>query len=185
MSGRLSPKKAITALAVVPVVMMATVALSGCAGGPDENEPGTTPPPAAPTGTPAETPSADASGAVPDAAGTPIVLEIAGQEIRGRLDASPTATSLVAQLPLTLVFADHGGQEKYAELPAPLDLTGAPQSSDAQPLQIGYYVPDQRLILYYAFVGTFSGIVPIGSYDSADAIEEENDDFTITIREAD
>src|SRR3954454_9446033 len=48
-----------------------------------------------------------------------------------------------------LSFRDYAGQEKVAELPAPLNLDGAPKGSDAAPLTIGYYVPDQRLVLYY------------------------------------
>ena len=92
---------------------------------------------------------------------------------------------MAAQLPLTLTFDDHGGQEKFAELPEALDLTGAPQRSDARPLQIGYYAPDQRLILYYAYVGSFSGIVPIGSYESSTSVESQTEEFTVAIREAD
>lgn len=164
-------------VAVAPLVMMTAVALSGCAGGPDGGESSARPAPAIPT-------SAPTGGIPPTSTGTPIVLEIDGQEIAGRLDDSPTAESLASRLPLTLTFGDHGGQEKFVELPEPLDLTGAPQRSDARPLQIGYYAPDQRLILYYAYVGTFSGIVPIGSYDSAAAIEGQSEAFTVTIREA-
>ena len=164
-------------VAVAPLVMMTAVALSGCAGGPDGGESSARPAPAIPT-------SAPTGGIPPTSTGTPIVLEIDGQEIAGRLDDSPTAESLASRLPLTLTFDDHGGQEKFVELPEPLDLTGAPRRSDARPLQIGYYAPDQRLILYYAYVGTFSGIVPIGSYDSAAAIEGQSEAFTVTIREA-
>jgi hypothetical protein len=173
-------------VAVAPLVMMTAVALSGCAGGPVDGESSARPAPVVPTTAPTERPSsAPTRGVAPASTGTPIVVEIDGQEIAGRLDDSPTAASLASRLPLTLTFDDHGGQEKYAELPEALDLTGAPQRSDAQPLQIGYYAPDQRLILYYAYVGTFSGIVPIGSYGSADAIQRQNEEFTVTIRQAD
>lgn len=171
--------------AVAPIVVMTAVALSGCAGGADDGESTARPAPVVPSAAPTGGPSAAPTGGVsPASTGTPIVLEIDGREIAGRLDDSPTSASLASRLPLTLTFDDHGGQEKYAELPEPLDLTGAPQRSDARPLQIGYYAPDQRLILYYAYVGTFSGIVPIGSYDGADAILSRNEAFTVTIREA-
>jgi len=163
---------------------MMTAALSGCVGGPERAEPEARPTPAAPSGSPPARPSGGPAEALPGISGTPVVLEIEGQEIAGWLDGSPTAVSLAAQLPLTLSFDDHGGQEKYAELPMPLDLTGAPQRSDAEPLQIGYYVPDQRLILYYAYVGTFPGIVPIGSYGSSATIQDRTEEFSVTIREA-
>jgi hypothetical protein len=118
-------------------------------------------------------------------AGTPVALEFAGHEIAGELDNSATSLSLLAQLPLTLSFRDYGGQEKIAEIPVPLDLTGAPAGSDAAPLTVGYHVPDQRLILYYAHVGYFDGIVPIGTYEDTGAVERQSGDFTLTLRESD
>ena len=111
----------------------------------------------------------------------PIVLEFDGWQIAGELDGSPTAASLLAQLPLTLTFGDYGGVEKFAELPEPLNLDGAPEGSAAAPLTIGYYVPDQRLILYYDSVGFFNGIVPIGTYEDSAAIEDQHDELTVTI----
>ena len=84
-----------------------------------------------------------------------------------------------------MAFRDHGGQEKLAQLPAPLDLEGAPQGSEAAPLTIGYYAPDQSLVLYYRHVGYFNGIVPIGTFQNAAAIENQVDGFSATIRKAD
>ena len=165
--------------------LMAAVTLSGCAGGADDIGSSVPPSATAPSATPSESGASGPAEGAPASTTTPIVLEIDGQEIAGELDDSPAAASLAAQLPLTLAFDDHGGQEKYAELPEPLDLTGAPQRSDAQPLQIGYYVPDQRLILYYAYVGTFAGIVPIGSYENADPVVRHTEEFTVSIRKAD
>ena len=120
----------------------------------------------------------------PTPATTRIVIELDGQNIAGELDDSATSASLLAQLPLTLSFRDHGGQEKISELPAPLDLDGAPEGSDAAPLTIGYYIPEQSLVLYYHHVGYFAGIVPIGTYENSDAVENRTDDFTVTIRKA-
>jgi hypothetical protein len=116
---------------------------------------------------------------------TPIVIELQGKRIAGELDGSATSASLLAQLPLTLAFRDHGGQEKLAQLPAPLDLKGAPRGSEARPLTIGYYAPDQSLVLYYRHVGYFNGIVPIGTYENTDAVENQVDGFAATIRKAD
>ena len=117
--------------------------------------------------------------------GTPVTLEIEGRGINGHLDGSATSRSLVAQLPLTLTFRDFGGQEKVTELPAPLSLDGAPDRSGADPLTIGYYSPDQRLILYYDHVGSFAGIVPIGTFEDLDAVRNHDGEFTVTIRPAD
>jgi hypothetical protein len=111
-------------------------------------------------------------------------MEINGEQVAGKLDGSAASSSLISQLPLALTFRDYGEQEKLAALPQPLDLAGAPEGSDAAPLTIGYYVPGQQLVLYYAEVGYFAGIVPIGTFENADAIESQPDGFTLTIRQA-
>ncbi len=113
------------------------------------------------------------------------MLDLDGTAISGRLDDSAASTSLLGRLPLTLPFRDVGGQEKVAELPEPLDLDGAPAGSNADPGMIGYYVPDQRLILYYDQVGYYAGIVPLGTFDDVPAIEGLMDGSLVTIRAGD
>lgn len=132
---------------------------------------------------PAPQSSAKPASQSPSAA-TPIVIELPGQSVAGELDGSAASASLLAQLSLTLEFRDHSGQEKLAPLPAPLDLGDAPAGSDAAPLTIGYYAPAQSLVLYYRQVGYFSGIVPLGTYQDADALQNQADGFTATIRSA-
>ncbi|WP_306902473.1 cyclophilin-like fold protein [Arthrobacter pascens] len=85
------------------------------------------------------------------------------------------------QLPLTLTFKDHGDQEKIAGLPTPLALEGMPAGSDAAPLTIGYYAPEQALVLYYKYVGRFNGIVPIGTFEDLAAIRDQAYGFTATL----
>lgn len=150
------------------MVLIATaIAMAGCTGNPRGNT-DTRPPSTGSTASPA----------------TPIVIELQGQRIAGELDGSATSASLLAQLPLTLAFRDHGGQEKLSHLPAPLDLEGAPEGSDAAPLTLGYYAPDQSLVLYYRHVGYFAGIAPIGTYENTDVIETQVEGFAATIRKA-
>lgn len=175
----LSLQKALRPSLVAPaLVMIATaVAMAGCSYNPGGSA-GTRPPsPASPASGPAPAPTARPTT-------TPITIELRDRRIAGELDGSATSASLLAQLPLTLTFRDHGGQEKLAQLPAPLDLAGAPKGSEAATLTIGYYAPDQSLVLYYRHVGYFNGIVPIGTYDNADAIENQADGFSATIRKA-
>jgi hypothetical protein len=117
-------------------------------------------------------------------ASTAIVIVVDGREIAGELDASAASASLVALLPLTLSFRDYGGQEKIADLPAPLDLEGAAPGSDAAPRTIGYYAPSRALVLYYDHVGYFPGIVPLGTFRNAEAIVSQTSDFSATIRSA-
>lgn len=163
---------------MVPAMVLIAVAVAGCSytpGGSAASRP-TSP------GSPAE--HATAAPAATSTT-TPIVIELQGQRIAGELDGSATSASLLAQLPLQLTFRDHGGQEKLAQLPAALDLTGTPEGSEAAPLTIGYYAPDHSLVLYYRHVGYFTGIVPIGSYENTAAIENQVDGITATIRKAD
>lgn len=116
---------------------------------------------------------------------TAIVLEIDGVEIPGRLEGGATSASLLARLPRTLPFRDMGGQEKLADLGEALDLLGAPSRSDTQPRTIGYYGPTRNLVLYYEYVGTFSGIVPFGSFDDLGPVEDLADGTPVTLRRAD
>lgn len=178
--NRYSPGKALRPGVVAPaLVLIATaIAMAGCTGSPGGSADTRPPSPGSTAVDPTAAPTATSTT-------TPIVIELQGQRIAGELDGSATSTLLLAQLPLTLAFRDHGGQEKLSQLPAPLDLEGAPEGSEAAPLTVGYYAPDQSLVLYYRHVGYFDGIVPIGTYENTDAIENQPDGFTVTIRKAD
>lgn len=111
----------------------------------------------------------------PPADGTSITIAIEGRTLSGSLLENAPASVLVAQLPLTLSFSDYGGQEKIATLPAPLDLTGAPDRAAAPAGTIGYYAPDQGLVLYYDSVGAYPGIVPLGVFDDVEALRDASD----------
>jgi hypothetical protein len=176
-NNKLSLTGALRTAAAIPAVVLIALALAGCTGGPSESGATSSPAPAASSTEPGPTQT-------PGSATTPIVMEIDGQTIAGEIDDSATSRSLLAQLPLTLGFDDFGGHEKFAELPEPLDLAGAPAGSDAEPSTIGYYVPDQRLILYYDHVAYYEGIVPIGTYENADAVRNQTTPFDVTIRAA-
>lgn len=177
-TDKVAPKEALRPGVLVPAIVVIAVALAGCTYSPAGDADPRSPSP----GTPAADPAATRT---PTSATTPIVIELDGQKIAGELDSSPASASLLAQLPLTLSFRDHGGQEKISELPAPLDLDGAPKGSDAAPLAIGYYVPEQSLVLYYEHVGYFNGIVPLGTYENSAAVRNQPDGFTVTIRKPD
>lgn len=103
---------------------------------------------------------------------TPIVITLGGTTVRGVLENTAATASLLAQLPLELSFQDFGDQEKIAELPSPLSLDGMPPGGSAVPGTIGYYAPDQALVLYYESVGYFNGIIPIGTFDDVAAVRD-------------
>jgi hypothetical protein len=145
------------------------------------------------TPSPPETSSAPAGSSQPSpgpssasaAEGTPITIRIDGETLTGTLSDNAAARSLIGQLPLTLSFSDRGGQEKIAELPGPLSLGGVPAGDDATPLTIGYYAPDQALVLYYEPVGYFPGIVRIGSFEDLALIRDRKGGFTARLAPAD
>lgn len=167
-------------IGTIPAVL--ALFLTGCSSAASENPSGAP----APSASTAPDPVAPNTGSsAPAATSTAVVLELNGQQMTGELDDSATAASLIDLLPLTLPFRDYGGQEKVAELPTPLNLDGAPEGSEGQALSIGYYVPDQRLVLYYDDVSYYAGIVPIGKYDGAVSIQGLPDATPITIRAAD
>jgi len=111
---------------------------------------------------------------------TSITITVNDTTVTGVLQASAATTSLLAQLPLELSFEDFGGQEKIARLPAPLAVDGMPSGGSAEPGTIGYYAPDQALVLYYDTVGYYNGIIPLGTFDDV-AVVRDAPAFTGTV----
>ena len=68
--------------------------------------------------------------------------------------------------------------------PEALSLDGVPAGDSAEPLAIGYYAPDQVLVLYYEHVGYSRGIVRIGSFDDLEAIRDQTGSFTARLAPA-
>lgn len=88
-----------------------------------------------------------------------------GETLQARLWDNPAARDLIDQLPLTLDFSDYGRQEVLAEPPGPLTMQGMPAGESAPAGTIGWYAPGRSVVLYYANVGRFTGIVRIGAMD--------------------
>jgi hypothetical protein len=156
-------------------IIALALSLAGCST-PSNGPASTTPPPSPPETTPAAAGSSQL---------TPITIQIDGETVTGTLSGNAAARSLIEQLPLTLSFRDYGGKEKTAELPEPLSLDGVPAGDDADPLTIGYYAPDQALVLYYEHVGYFPGIVRIGSFDDLAPIRDRTGGFTARLAPGD
>ena len=154
--------------------LLAAAALSACGSGNEKIE-------QAAAGPEAGAPPAPSGPSPP--AGMPILIRVGDEEIAGRLDDTPTAQDLAAQLPLTLTFRDHNGVEKTAPLPSELSLEGAPDAHDPVAGDIGYWAPDADLVFYYdSNAPSFSGIVRIGEVESGlEAIEDQDDDFRATV----
>jgi hypothetical protein len=118
--------------------------------------------------------------------GTPIRITFGTTELTARLHDNAPARDLAAQLPLTLTFRDHNNVEKTASLPRELSLDGAPDGHDPAAGDIGYWAPDGDLVFYYdSDAPFFNGIVGIGQLDSdIDALERQNENFSVTIERA-
>jgi hypothetical protein len=157
-----------------PIIVLA-LCLAGCSALPNDL--------ASPT--PPSSPPESTSAAAASSQLAPITIQIDGEIVTGTLSGNAAARSLIEQLPLTLSFGDYGGKEKIAELPEPLSLDGVPAGDDADPLTIGYYAPDQALVLYYEHVGYFPGIVRIGSFDDLATIRDRTGGFTATLAPGD
>lgn len=93
---------------------------------------------------------------------TPIRITIDGKPLDAMLNDSRAARALADRLPLSLEFSDHGGQEVLAPLSPALPMAGMPAGESAPAGTIGYYAPDNVLVLYYTDVGRFNGIVRLG-----------------------
>lgn len=165
----------------LPIIRAAAFALAVTAAATACTGNGGTPGAARPTSSQSSPEETTAMTSSPSEEGIQITIEVDGRSVRGVLDDNAPARALAAQFPLTLTFRDHGGQEKIASLPTPLPLDGMPAGSDADPLTIGYYSPEQALVLYYEHVGHFNGIVPIGTFDDLAAVRDQADGFSATL----
>ena len=114
---------------------------------------------------PAPTAESDSEPSGETVGETRIRTTVGNQTIEARLHDNPTARSLIDQLPLTLDFSDYGGQEVLAAPPSPLTMEGAPAGESAPAGTIGWYAPGGVIVLYYADVGRYNGIVRIGEMD--------------------
>lgn len=59
-----------------------------------------------------------------------------------------------------------------------------PAGDDADPLTIGYYAPDEALVRFYEHVGSYNGIVRLGTFEVLTEIRD-HDDFTARLNLAD
>jgi hypothetical protein len=160
--------------AAIAAVIAGGLTLVGCApgsAGAESAAPSATPR-ASVAGSAAPTPIPSTQTPETSVSETTITITVEDTTITANLHASAATSSLLAQLPLELSFEDFGGQEKIARLPAPLALDGMPSGGSAEPGMIGYYAPDQALVLYYDSVGYYNGIIPLGTFDDVATVRD-------------
>lgn len=119
-----------------------------------------------------------------DSAGSAVAIRITfgSATVTGHLNDTSTARALAARLPLTLPFRDLLSQEKISPLSPALPTDGVPRGDDPAPGDIGYWIPDGNLVLYYGDVSYWDGIVRIGSFEGGrDVLRRQQDGFQLTI----
>jgi hypothetical protein len=135
-----------------------------------------------PTPTPSRSPVGDGAGEPAESQENRmnIQITIGDQTFAATLRDSPAAHDLVAQLPVTVEMADHGGVEKTGPLPGPLSLDGQPEGADPDVGDLGYYAPGNDLVLYYGDQSYFPGIVVLGRMDGGAAERIADMDGSVT-----
>jgi hypothetical protein len=118
-----------------------------------------------PSGDPAPSRSASGTTSREESSAMSIRLTANGQTFTGNLEDSAAARDLVAMLPLSLEFEDLAGEEKWARLPHPLDVTGQPDGTAGEAGGIYHYQPWQNLALFYRPHGFADGLVRLGRLD--------------------
>jgi hypothetical protein len=105
--------------------------------------------------------------------------------LTGRLNDTSTARALAGRLPLRLSFRDLMSQEKVSPLTPALPTDGVPEGDDPVPGDIGYWIPDGNLVLYYGDVSYWDGIVRLGSFEGDPGVlRQQPDGFPVTLERA-
>ncbi|WP_157776020.1 cyclophilin-like fold protein [Corynebacterium crudilactis] len=113
---------------------------------------------------------------------TLIQIRVDNQILHATLRNNPAANALLAQLPLTLEFADYGGQEVTAVLPHPIRMDGMPAADTARTGDLTYYAPDGVIVMNYTNVGRWNGIAQLGRIEGdLSTINSRSEPFTVTI----
>ena len=94
-----------------------------------------------------------------------IKLTLNGSELAGTLGEGAAARDFAALLPLTVQLSDFHGRERVADLPRPLNLTGEPAGTSAQPGDIAHYAPWGNVALFYGDQPYAAGLVLLGRLD--------------------
>jgi hypothetical protein len=178
-----------TMLTAVPTVILTALLGAGCGGGETSDDRRADDLDSTAPSTPVPPPSRSPAGNGTDKSAESqenrmnIQITIGDQSFAATLHDTPATRDLVAQLPVTVEMADHGGVEKTGPLPGPLSLDGQPEGADPDVGDVGYYAPGNDLVLYYGDQSYFPGIVVLGQMhgDAAERIASMDGSVTATV----
>lgn len=99
-----------------------------------------------------------------------------GGEAVAELNASPSAESLWAMLPVTVDFKDFNGVERIGYTKEKLSTEGAPESFTPKAGDLAIYAPWGNLSVFYKPFRESRGLVPLGRFvEGADKISTLGD----------
>ncbi|MEW5713510.1 cyclophilin-like fold protein [Pseudomonas sp. SB113] len=95
-----------------------------------------------------------------------IRIDVAGGPVTATLDNNQSSQDFVKQLPMTLTLEDYASTEKISDLPAPLNIQGAPAGFTPSPGDITFYAPWGNLAIFHKGFKYSSGLIQLGRIDS-------------------
>lgn len=109
-------------------------------------------------------------------------LSFDGGEAVWVLPDQPASRSLVAQLPITVIFEDFNGIEKIARMPEALDTAGMTQGIDPAVADVTLYVPWNTFVFYYDDFGYDGDLVAMGQIERGmELLKAQTEDFEVTL----
>ena len=85
-----------------------------------------------------------------------------GESVAAVLGDTGAARDFASMLPLTLTLKDYASNEKIADLPRRLDITGEPAGFDPSPGDLTFYAPWGNVAIFYRDFGYSRGLVSLG-----------------------
>lgn len=95
------------------------------------------------------------------------VTDGSGKTVTVRLNASPAADSLYAQLPLTVDLDNYSDNEKIFYPPTKLDTGDSPRAETGKPGTLAYYAPWGDVVLFYGPFRPNSELYELGTIESS------------------
>ncbi len=95
------------------------------------------------------------------------VTDAGGKTVRIRLNDSPAADSLYAQLPLSVELDNYSDNEKIFYPPTKLDTGDSPKAETGKPGTLAYYAPWGDVVLFYGNFRPNPELYELGKIESS------------------
>ena len=98
---------------------------------------------------------------------TKIRVIVGDETLSATLDDTAVARDFASLLPLELTLSDYHATEKVADLPRPLDISGAPASYTPRAGDITHFAPWGNLAIFHKPFQSARGLVRLGAFDGS------------------